>query len=91
MICATRSSPYFSAAYRIISPLYRSSKSMSMSGIDIRPGFRNRSKINPYSRGSMSVIRSTYETIDPAADPLPGPTRIWDSRACRMRSHTMRK
>ncbi len=44
MICATWSSPYRSAAYLIMSPRKRESKSMSMSGICLRPGFRNRSK-----------------------------------------------
>ena len=47
MICATWSAPYFAATYRITSSRRRSSKSMSMSGIWIRPGFRNRSKISP--------------------------------------------
>ena len=47
MICATWSEPYFCATYRMTSSRRRSSKSMSMSGICLRSGFRNRSKINP--------------------------------------------
>ncbi len=64
---------------------------MSMSGICTRSGFKKRSKMSPYRSGSRSVIRSAYETTDPAADPRPGPTRIPFSRANRMRSHTIRK
>ena len=59
MICAMRSSPYFSVVYRIISPRLRSSKSMSMSGIEMRSGLRNRSKISLCLIGSRSVIPST--------------------------------
>ena len=51
-----------------------SSKSMSISGILMRSGFRNRSKISPYLIGSMSVIPRQYATRLPAADPRPGPT-----------------
>ena len=49
-------------------------KSMSISGIDTRSGFRKRSKSNSCCSGSMSVMPSAYETSDPAADPRPGPT-----------------
>ncbi len=90
-ICATWSDPYFWATYRITSSRRRSSKSMSMSGICLRSGFRNRSKISPYRSGSRSVIRSAYDTTLPAALPRPGPTRIPRSRANRIRSHTIRK
>ena len=47
---------------------------MSMSGMDLRPGFRKRSKRRPLASGSRSVISSAYATIEPAAEPLPGPT-----------------
>ena len=48
---------------------------MSMSGIEIRSAFRKRSNRRSYSSGSTSVIRSAYETIEPAADPRPGTDR----------------
>ena len=64
---------------------------MSMSGIEMRLGLRNRSKRRSYSIGSRSVIQSVYATAQPAALPRPGPTRMPLSRACLMRSHTMRK
>ena len=83
--------PYFWATYRMTSSRPRGSKSMSMSGICLRSGLRNRSKISPYRSGSRSVILKQYETTEPAADPRPGPTRIPRSRANRMRSHTTRK
>ena len=51
-------------------------KSMSMSGIEMRAGLRNRSKIRSYSRGSTDVMPSAYDTIEPAALPRPGPTGI---------------
>ena len=51
-------------------------KSTSISGIEIRSGFKKRSKINVYLIGSISVIPKQYETILPAAEPLPGPTAI---------------
>ena len=56
-------------------------KSMSMSGIEMRSGFRKRSKRRSYASGSISVIRSAHDTIDPAALPRPGPTAIPRSRA----------
>ena len=62
-----------------------------MSGIEIRSGFRNRSKSRSNRRGSISVIRSAQETIDPAALPRPGPTAMPFSRASRMKSETIRK
>ena len=49
---------------------------MSMSGIDLRPGFRKRSKRRSYWIGSMSVISRQYATSEPAAEPRPGPTPI---------------
>ena len=50
-------------------------KSMSMSGIEIRSGFRNRSKSRSYRSGSISVIRSAQDTIEPAALPAARPDR----------------
>ena len=64
---------------------------MSMSGIEIRLGFRKRSKSRSYRIGSRSVIRRLYATAQPAALPRPGPTRMSCSRAWRMRSQVMRK
>src|SRR5919108_520365 len=43
-------------------------KSMSMSGIVFRPGFRKRSKSRSYLIGSMSVISRQYATSDPDAE-----------------------
>ena len=51
-------------------------KSISISGMLTRSGFRNLSKIKVYLIGSMSVILRQYETRLPAAEPLPGPTAI---------------
>ncbi len=45
MICATFSRPYFWVTYSMTSPRRRSQKSMSMSGSEMRSGFRKRSKI----------------------------------------------
>ncbi len=58
MIWVTLASPYFCFTYSITSPRRRSSKSMSMSGMVTRSGFRKRSKIRLCSIGSMSVMRS---------------------------------
>jgi len=54
-----------------------SAKSVSISGIDIRAGLRNLSKISPYGRGSISVIPEVKAMSDPAADHLPGHTGIF--------------
>ena len=59
MICATRRSPYFCRTYSRTSPRRASQKSTSISGGEIRSGLRNRSKINPYCNGSMSVMPRT--------------------------------
>jgi hypothetical protein len=92
MIWATCSwPPYFSVTYLITSPRPWTEKSMSTSGMLILSGFKNRSKRSEYSRGSRSVISSAYATIDPAADPRPGPTAIFLSLAYLTKSHTMRK
>ena len=66
-------------------------KSMSMSGIDLRPGFRNRSNIRSYRIGSMSVIASEYATSEPADEPRPGPTETPFRFAKAMKSQTIRK
>ena len=58
------------------SPLRSMQKSMSISGMDTRSMFRKRSKIRLNLMGSMSVISIVYETMEPAADPLPGPTMM---------------
>ncbi|GBE25167.1 hypothetical protein BMS3Bbin02_01452 [bacterium BMS3Bbin02] len=63
------------------SPRYRSSKSISISGIERRPGFRNLSKMRPNSIGSIFVMPRQYAMIEPAADPRPGPVRILASFA----------
>ena len=64
---------------------------MSMSGIEIRLGFKKRSNSRSYLIGSRSVIRKQYDTALPAAEPRPGPTRMARSRACLTRSQVMRK
>ena len=64
---------------------------MSMSGICLRPGFKNRSNSRSYLIGSMSTMRRQYATHDPAALPRPGPTRMPRDFAYRTRSHTTRK
>jgi hypothetical protein len=62
-----------------------------MSGIEIRSAFRKRSKRRSYSSGSTSVMFSAYETIEPAAEPRPGPTAIPLSLAYLTKSQTIRK
>ena len=91
MICATDSRPYLSATYWITRSRPFTEKSMSISGIDMRSAFRKRSNRRSYSSGSTSVILSAYETIEPAADPRPGPTAIPLSFANLTKSHTIRK
>ena len=49
---------------------------MSKSGIEIRSGFKNLSKIKLNFIGSTSVIERHQATKDPAPEPLPGPTGI---------------
>ena len=56
MICATRSAPYFSVTQRKTSPLPSSSKSVSISGNEIRSGFKKRSNSKSYLIGSIFVI-----------------------------------
>ncbi len=64
---------------------------MSMSGMDVRSGLRNRSNSSPSRIGSRLVIPSAYATSDPAAEPRPGPTRMPTFLAWRTRSATTRK
>ena len=64
---------------------------MSMSGIDLRAGLRKRSKSRSLAMGSMSVTFSAYATIEPAAEPRPGPTAIPLSLAYLTKSQTIRK
>ena len=45
---------------------------MSISGIEIRSGFRKRSKSRSNSRGSRFVMPRAYATREPAAEPRPG-------------------
>lgn len=52
----TLSAPHFSVVYLMTSARRSSGKSMSMSGMDARSGFRNRSKISPCGIGSRSVM-----------------------------------
>ena len=63
---------------------------MSMSGIDLRPGFRNLSKRSPYRIGSTSVISRQYAASEPAAEPRPGPTWMPFVFAKWMKSQTIR-
>ncbi len=62
-----------------------------MSGGETRSGLRNRSNSNPCCIGLTSMIWVRYETIDPAAEPRPGPTGTPWSRAYWQMSATMRK
>ena len=71
-ICDTFSRPYLAVTYSMTSPRRAWQKSMSMSGIEMRSGFRNRSKSRSYLSGSISVMRRAHETIEPAALPRPG-------------------
>ena len=59
--------------------------------MEIRSGFKKRSNNKPNLMGSNPVIPSEYETKEPAAEPLPGPTRIPTLRAWLQRSETTRK
>ena len=49
---------------------------MSKSGKETLSGFKNLSKSKPNLIGSISVIIKDQATIDPAPEPLPGPTGI---------------
>ena len=92
MICATLSWPYLSSTHSNTLPRPSSSKSVSISGSDIRSGLRKRSNSRSYFIGSILVMPRQYATTDPAADPRPGPTITPNSsRAELMKSCTMRK
>ena len=56
MMCATFSFPYFSVTHFNTSFLPSSSKSISISGSEIRSGFKNLSNSKSYFIGSISVI-----------------------------------
>ena len=75
-IRATLFRPYLCIQYSITSSLLVSSKSTSISGIVILSGFKNRSKSKLYFKGSIVVIFRQYATKEPAALPLPGPTKM---------------
>ena len=64
---------------------------MSMSGIDLRAGFRKRSKSSSLAIGSRSVMPRQKLTIEPAAEPRPGPTAMPLSLANLTKSQTIRK
>ncbi len=64
---------------------------MSISGNDFLPVFKNLSKIKPYLIGSMPVMPKQYETIEPAAEPLPAPVLIDFSLANLIKSPTIKK
>ena len=66
-------------------------KSTSMSGMEMRSGFRNRSNRMSYSIGSTPVMPSENVTRLPADEPRPGPTGTPFSRAWPMKSATIRK
>ena len=85
------SCPYLLTTYFNTDSLPSSSKSISISGIEIRSRFRKRSNRSPYFMGSISVILRQYATADPAAEPLPGPTETPISLAARRKSWTIRK
>ena len=64
---------------------------MSMSGIDLRPGLRKRSKSRSYFIGSISVMSSAYAASEPAVEPRPGPTETPFRFAKLTKSQTIRK
>ena len=91
IIWLTLSAPYFSITWSITSPRLSIQKSISISGMLTLSLFKNLSNMRLYLIGSISVICRQYATIEPAAEPLPGPTVIPFSRAYLMKSHTIRK
>ena len=64
---------------------------MSISGRDFLPLFKNLSNINPYFSGSIPVIPRQYETIEPAAEPLPAPVLMFFDLANSIKSPTIKK
>ena len=79
MMCVTFSSPYFCVTQDNTFPRPSSSKSTSISGNEIRSGFRKRSNSKSYLMGSTFVIPRQYATSLPAALPRPGPTETCSS------------
>ena len=73
-MCATWSAPYFFVTNSSTLPRPASSKSTSISGMEMRSGFRNLSNSRSYLIGSTFVMPSAYATAAPAAEPRPGPT-----------------
>ena len=63
---------------------------MSISGMEMRPGLRKRSKISLLGSGSRLVMPLVYATIELAPEP-----RMFHQMSCslakRVRSDTMRK
>ena len=55
---ATADWPYFSVTYCTTRSRPATEKSVSMSGMLLRPGLRKRSKSSPWASGSRSTIRS---------------------------------
>ena len=66
--------PYFCFKYSKTLSLFSSQKSISKSGIEIRSGFKNLSKIKSNLIGSISVMERDQATNEPAPEPRPGPT-----------------
>ena len=92
MICAQFSYPYFSCTHCNTLPRPSSSKSVSISGSEIRSGLRKRSNSKSYFIGSIFVIPRQYATTEPAAEPRPGPTMTPSSSLAEfIKSCTIRK
>ena len=92
IMCAQFSCPYLFSTHSSTSPRPSSSKSVSISGKEIRSGFKKRSKSKSYLMGSIFVIPKQQATTEPAADPLPGPTITPSSfLAVLMKSCTIKK
>ena len=90
-IWPTLSRPYRWRTYSMTSPRRSKQKSTSMSGIDTRSGLRKRSNSRSNLSGHTLVMPSAYATMEPAAEPRPGPTGMPRSRAAAMKSCTIRK
>ena len=56
-ICATRSLPYLAVTYAMTSSRRSTQKSVSISGIEMRSGFKKRSNSSRNLSGSRSVMR----------------------------------
>ena len=92
IMCAQFSWPYLSITHFSTLPRPSSSKSVSMSGSDMRSGLRKRSNSRSYFSGLILVMPRQYATTLPAAEPRPGPTMTPSLlRAELMKSCTMRK